>query len=321
MGEGATHKMLVFSFSIKTMFEIARVSELIFKYRPPLFYGQTPIDERTRLVKEYQEYKIPFMVMSVKAGGLSSTLTAADRVFFVDDWYNPQLSIQADGRANRIGQTKQVVSYRPRMDSVKSVELWFAFLQREKLLKAAKVLPDLNKFHDCFTPNMPKINIISEFATWLNGAMADLGVMKKGAGDGNNKSKRNMKRRGAAAASADDDDDNVNDDDDDGKESKKKSSVVATTNRKSSGKKSSFNNVNRKRRGNDFIPDGSNAQPLIKRQRTYMGDFILDGDIGSASTSAASAPAAPRTIGAFALPADYSESIALEQALIDSMYS
>lgn len=50
--------------------------------------------------------------MSLKAGGTGLTLTAADHVFLVDPWWNPQVEAQAADRAYRIGQDKPVFVYR-----------------------------------------------------------------------------------------------------------------------------------------------------------------------------------------------------------------
>jgi SNF2 family DNA or RNA helicase len=54
----------------------------------------------------------PVLLMSLKAGGTGLTLTAADHVFLVDPWWNPQVEAQAADRAHRIGQDKPVFIYR-----------------------------------------------------------------------------------------------------------------------------------------------------------------------------------------------------------------
>jgi len=48
-------------------------------------------------------------MLSTKAGGLGINLTAADTVIIYDMDFNPQNDKQAEDRAHRIGQTKQVV--------------------------------------------------------------------------------------------------------------------------------------------------------------------------------------------------------------------
>ena len=47
-------------------------------------------------------------LISTKAGGVGLNLTAADYVFLLDPWWNPQAEKQAIARAHRIGQTKKV---------------------------------------------------------------------------------------------------------------------------------------------------------------------------------------------------------------------
>jgi SNF2 family DNA or RNA helicase len=73
--------------------------------------GSTP--NRGELVEEFQSESGPaVMLMSLKAGGTGLTLTAADHVFLVDPWWNPQVEAQAADRAHRIGQDKPVFVYR-----------------------------------------------------------------------------------------------------------------------------------------------------------------------------------------------------------------
>ena len=50
--------------------------------------------------------------ISLKAGGVGLNLTDADYVFIIDPWWNPAAELQAEGRAHRIGQDKQVFVYR-----------------------------------------------------------------------------------------------------------------------------------------------------------------------------------------------------------------
>lgn len=54
----------------------------------------------------------PVLLMSLKAGGTGLTLTAADHVFLVDPWWNPQVEAQAADRVHRIGQERPVFVYR-----------------------------------------------------------------------------------------------------------------------------------------------------------------------------------------------------------------
>jgi SNF2 family DNA or RNA helicase len=68
---------------------------------------------RGEIVEQFQATTGPtVLLMSLKAGGTGLTLTAADHVFLVDPWWNPQVEAQAADRAHRIGQDKPVFVYR-----------------------------------------------------------------------------------------------------------------------------------------------------------------------------------------------------------------
>jgi SNF2 family DNA or RNA helicase len=51
-------------------------------------------------------------LISLKAGGVGLTLTAADTVIHYDPWWNPAVEDQATDRAHRIGQDKPVFVYK-----------------------------------------------------------------------------------------------------------------------------------------------------------------------------------------------------------------
>ncbi|KAI9566667.1 P-loop containing nucleoside triphosphate hydrolase protein [Boletus coccyginus] len=51
-------------------------------------------------------------LLSMRAGGLGITPTVADTVIFYDQDWNPQMDIQAQDRAHRIGQAKAVLVFR-----------------------------------------------------------------------------------------------------------------------------------------------------------------------------------------------------------------
>ena len=75
--------------------------------------GHTPVNQRQELVAQFQDPDgPPFMVMTIKAGGTGLNLTAANRVFHYDRWWNPAVEDQATDRAWRIGQTRPVVVHR-----------------------------------------------------------------------------------------------------------------------------------------------------------------------------------------------------------------
>ncbi|HWI63454.1 MAG TPA: SNF2-related protein, partial [Symbiobacteriaceae bacterium] len=80
---------------------------------PVLFLdGSTPRSERDSLVQQFQNGEAPVFILSLKAGGVGLTLTAANRVFHFDRWWNPAVEDQATDRAYRIGQTRQVLVHK-----------------------------------------------------------------------------------------------------------------------------------------------------------------------------------------------------------------
>jgi SWI/SNF-related matrix-associated actin-dependent regulator of chromatin subfamily A3 len=69
--------------------------------------------KRQLVISEFQQGdKIKIMLMSLNAGSLGLTLTAAHQVVLVDPWWNPAVEQQAIDRVYRIGQTKDVKVYR-----------------------------------------------------------------------------------------------------------------------------------------------------------------------------------------------------------------
>jgi non-specific serine/threonine protein kinase len=78
-----------------------------------VLHGGTPVKKRQGLVKSFQEDdRVPFMVLSLKAGGTGLNLTAASHVIHFDRWWNPAVENQATDRAFRIGQRKNVLVHK-----------------------------------------------------------------------------------------------------------------------------------------------------------------------------------------------------------------
>lgn len=74
-------------------------------------HGGVPQKERDQMVTDFQEAKPDgpkVFVLSLKAGGTGLNLTAANRVFHFDRWWNPAVEDQATDRAFRIGQQRNV---------------------------------------------------------------------------------------------------------------------------------------------------------------------------------------------------------------------
>ncbi|KAL2459791.1 chromatin remodeling factor18 [Forsythia ovata] len=74
--------------------------------------GSTPAASRQALVTDFQEKdSIKAAVLSIKAGGVGLTLTAASTVIFAELSWTPGDVIQAEDRAHRIGQVSSVNVY------------------------------------------------------------------------------------------------------------------------------------------------------------------------------------------------------------------
>lgn len=85
----------------------------VFGIRGFVLHGGTPIVKRNKMVEEFQsDNYIPYMVISVKAGGTGLNLTNANHVIHFDRWWNPAVENQATDRAFRIGQTKNVMIHK-----------------------------------------------------------------------------------------------------------------------------------------------------------------------------------------------------------------
>jgi non-specific serine/threonine protein kinase len=106
------HKALVFS-QFTSMLELIRTA-LSERGIPHLYLdGSVSAEDRKRSVQQFQEEDdTRVFLISLKAGGVGLTLTAADYVYLVDPWWNPAAEQQAIDRSHRIGQVKKVFAYR-----------------------------------------------------------------------------------------------------------------------------------------------------------------------------------------------------------------
>ena len=106
-------RMLVFT-QFKEMTEpLAAYLTKIFGREGLILHGGTRVKKRGELVEQFNgaEY-VPFMVLSLKAGGVGLNLTAANHVIHFDRWWNPAIENQATDRAFRIGQQKNVIVHK-----------------------------------------------------------------------------------------------------------------------------------------------------------------------------------------------------------------
>ncbi|MCP4713855.1 MAG: DEAD/DEAH box helicase [Deltaproteobacteria bacterium] len=106
-------KVLVFTQFKEMTGPLCEYLESIFERPGLVVHGSVPVGKRKKIIERFQsdEY-VPFMVLSLKAGGVGLNLTAANHVIHFDRWWNPAVENQATDRAFRIGQQKNVVVHK-----------------------------------------------------------------------------------------------------------------------------------------------------------------------------------------------------------------
>ena len=105
------HRVLIFSQFTSMLSRIedrlARMGIAAFTLR-----GDTPLNERVRLVSRFNAGENSVFLISLKAGGTGINLTGADTVIHYDPWWNLAAQNQATDRCYRIGQERPVQVYK-----------------------------------------------------------------------------------------------------------------------------------------------------------------------------------------------------------------
>jgi len=106
-------KVLVFTQFREMTAPLSRFLGEVFGRGGLVLHGATPVKKRQALVNSFQQDdRVPFMVLSLKAGGTGLNLTAASHVIHFDRWWNPAVENQATDRAFRIGQKNNVLVHK-----------------------------------------------------------------------------------------------------------------------------------------------------------------------------------------------------------------
>jgi non-specific serine/threonine protein kinase len=106
-------KALVFTQFRELTAPLARHLERLFGRPGLVLHGATRVKDRAEVVRRFQEDEaVPFLVLSLKAGGTGLNLTAATHVVHFDRWWNPAVEDQATDRAFRIGQVRGVLVHK-----------------------------------------------------------------------------------------------------------------------------------------------------------------------------------------------------------------
>ena len=106
-------KVLVFTQFKEMAKPLERFLEKLFKRDGLVLHGSVPVGKRKLIIEKFQSPQyIPFLVLSLKVGGVGLNLTAANHVIHFDRWWNPAVEHQATDRAFRIGQDKSVMVHK-----------------------------------------------------------------------------------------------------------------------------------------------------------------------------------------------------------------
>lgn len=105
-------KVLVFSHSVRLL----RILQMLFKltsYNISYLDGALSYEERAKTVDDFNSDPAQFVfLISTRAGGVGLNITSANKVVVIDPNWNPSHDLQAQDRAYRIGQTRDVEVFR-----------------------------------------------------------------------------------------------------------------------------------------------------------------------------------------------------------------
>lgn len=135
----AGHRVLLFSQMTRLM-DILEIYLRLHDYKFLRLDGSTKTDERGSLLQKFNAPDSPYFMflLSTRAGGLGLNLQTADTVIIFDSDWNPQMDQQAEDRAHRIGQKKEVRVFV--LVSVGSVEEVILERAKQKMGIDAKVI-------------------------------------------------------------------------------------------------------------------------------------------------------------------------------------
>ncbi len=106
-------KVLIFTQFKEIIEPLNTFLENIFHHKGLVLHGSVPVGHRRQIIDTFQgDGYVPYMVLSLRAGGVGLNLTSASHVIHFDRWWNPAVENQATDRAFRIGQTKNVIVHK-----------------------------------------------------------------------------------------------------------------------------------------------------------------------------------------------------------------
>lgn len=106
-------KVLVFSHSVRLLKMLKALFDTKESYNVSYLDGNMSYDDRARTVTAFNTDPNQFVfLISTRAGGVGLNITSANKVVVVDPNWNPAYDLQAQDRAYRIGQTRDVEVFR-----------------------------------------------------------------------------------------------------------------------------------------------------------------------------------------------------------------
>ncbi|MCJ1325209.1 hypothetical protein MMC10_001871 [Thelotrema lepadinum] len=105
-------KVLVFSHSVRLL-EMLRILFQNTSYNVSFLDGSMAYEDRAKEVNNFNSDSSQFVfLISTKAGGVGLNITSANKVVIMDPNWNPAYDLQAQDRAYRIGQSRDVEVFR-----------------------------------------------------------------------------------------------------------------------------------------------------------------------------------------------------------------
>ncbi|KAK7264579.1 hypothetical protein RJT34_32188 [Clitoria ternatea] len=119
--KAADHRVLFFS-TMTRLLDVMEEYLTLKQYRYLRLDGHTSGGDRGALIDLFNQPGSPYFIflLSIRAGGVGVNLQAADTVILFDTDWNPQVDLQAQARAHRIGQKRDVLVLR--FETVQTVE-------------------------------------------------------------------------------------------------------------------------------------------------------------------------------------------------------
>ena len=137
-------RVLVFTQFKEMTQPISDFLEKVFEHSGLVLHGGTTVKKRKDIVAKFQgEEYVPFMVLSIKAGGVGLNLTAANHVIHFDRWWNPAVENQATDRAFRIGQNKNVIVHK--FITSGTIEEKIDAIIEDKIKLSNEIVPDIQE--------------------------------------------------------------------------------------------------------------------------------------------------------------------------------